>query len=367
MSAEKDYWLAFSHIKGVGAVRFRKLISYFGSLEQAWQASEARLLTAGLSEKVVAQISSGRKTITPEGLRAELERKKINFLTWEDPEYPEYLRQIDQPPPVIYFIGEITAADGNAAAIVGTRAATTYGRQLTKDVAAFLAGNGVTVVSGLARGVDAIAHQAALDIGGRTIAVLGSGVDVIYPPEHRQLAEHISHSGAVLSDYPPGTKPDGINFPPRNRIISGLSRVTIVIEAGEKSGALITAKFAVEQGREVFAVPGSVLSAMSKGTNNLLAEGATPLTNPADVLKIFQMNARPVNTAQTAAQPDPEAKRILSLLGTDSMHIDELCQRLDISIDKLTAQLALMELEGLVQRTHGMEYQAVKSWDAGRI
>ena len=193
-----------------------------------------------------------------------------------------------------------------AIALVGTRHATTYGREVTQLLATQLAHQGITIVSGMARGVDALAHQAALDVGGRTIAVLGCGVDVIYPPEHRKLAEAIIANGALLSDYAPGTPPDGVNFPPRNRIISGLSRATIVIEAGEKSGALITAKFSAEQGRDVFAVPGSILSPMSRGTNNLIAEGATPLTNPKDVLVALNYTqVAEKQSARATRQPNP--------------------------------------------------------------
>ena len=261
---QTGFWLAFSHVKGIGAVRFRKLLSFFGELSRAWEADSAELLAAGLSEKNVRDILEKRESLDPLALTEQLRSKDISFLTWEDEAYPRYLKEIAQPPPVLYYKGTITVQDDLAVAIVGTRNVTSYGKQITQDTAAYLAQSGVTVVSGLARGVDGLAHQAAIEAGGRTIAVLGSGVDIIYPPEHRRLAERIKEHGAIVSDYAPGTKPDGINFPPRNRIISGLSRATIVIEAGEKSGALITANVGVERNREVFAVPGSVLSPMSR-------------------------------------------------------------------------------------------------------
>jgi DNA processing protein len=199
------------------------------------------LISAGLTEKAADQVIETRKSLKPQNLEIELGQKGIKYLTWNSPGYPRYLLEIAQPPPVLYFIGDILPEDDLAVAIVGTRNVTKYGRQITHDTAAYLAGSGITVVSGLARGVDGIAHQAAMEGGGRTFAILGSGVDVIYPPEHRKLAREITQHGALISDYPPGTKPDGINFPPRNRIISGLSRGTVVIEAGERSGALITA------------------------------------------------------------------------------------------------------------------------------
>ena len=365
MSGEDAFWLAFSNVRGIGAVRFRKLLNFFGELSAAWQADRSELISAGLTEKAADQVLEARKALKLETLEIDLKRKGIKFLTWNSSEYPRYLLEIAQPPPVLYFFGEILPEDDLAVAIVGTRNVTQYGKQITHDTAAYLARSGITVVSGLARGVDGIAHQAAIDAGGRTFAVLGSGVDVIYPPEHRKLAREIIQHGAVISDYPPGTKPDGINFPPRNRIISGLSRGTVVVEAGERSGALITAKFALEQGRDIFAVPGSVLSQMSKGTNQLIAEGAIPMTNPVIITDTL-------NLARTGKERKPEQidvsaieKNILRVLGDESLHIDEICARTSLTIEKLTAELTMMELKGIVQRENGMEYQRVKKWDIG--
>lgn len=363
MNSEDLFWLAFSTVRGIGAVRYRKLIDYFGSLSLAWGAGKAELLNAGFTEKAVEQVVIARKSLNLENLEEDLRRKGIQYLTWNSPEYPPYLLEIAQPPPVLYYIGEILPEDNLAIGIVGTRNVTKYGRQITQDTAAYLAGNGVTVVSGLARGVDGIAHQATIDAGGRTIAVLGSGVDVIYPPEHRKLAREIISHGAIISDYPPGTKPDGINFPPRNRIISGLSRGVVVIEAGERSGALITAKFAIDQDREVFAVPGSVLSQMSKGTNNLIAEGATPMTNPAIITEMLNLARSGMVTKSEKIELSSMEKNILRVMGDECLHIDEICARASITIEKLTAELTMMELKGLVQRENGMEYQRVKKWE----
>ena len=199
------------------------------------------------------------------------------MLTWEDAAYPHRLKEIDQPPPVLYLRGEILDEDGWCVAMVGTRRITVYGRQVAEEMASFLARRGITLVSGLARGVDGVAHEACLRAGGRTFAVLGSGVDRIYPPEHEKPGRtRIIERGAVISDYAPGTPPDSANFPPRNRIISGLSLATIVVEAGETSGALITATFAAEQGRDVLAVPGNINAPQSKGTNRLIQNGARP-------------------------------------------------------------------------------------------
>ena len=363
MTSETSFWLAFSHIRGIGAVRYRKLLDFFGDLSIAWQADKKELLSAGLSEKAADLVVSTRKTLSPEKLEDELERKGIKFLTWDSSSYPRYLLEIAQPPPVLYYIGDILPEDELAIAIVGTRNVTKYGRQITQDTAAYLAANRITVVSGLARGVDGIAHQAAIEAGGRTFAVLGSGVDVIYPPEHRKLAREIVKQGALISDYAPGTKPDGINFPPRNRIISGLSRGTVVIEAGERSGALITSKFAIEQNREVFAVPGSVLSQMSKGTNQLIAEGATPMTNPIIITDTLNLARTGIERKREKLDISSTEKNILRVLGDESLHIDEICARTSMTIEKLTAELTMMELKGIVQRENGMEYQRVKKWD----
>jgi DNA processing protein len=365
LSNENAFWLAFSYVRGVGAVRFRKLLNFFGELSAAWQADRSQLISAGLTDKAADLVFETRKTLKPETLEDDLTRKGIKYLTWNSPDYPRYLMEIAQPPPVLYYTGKILPEDDLAIAIVGTRNVTKYGKQIAHDTAAYLAGSGITVVSGLARGVDGIAHQAAIDAGGRTFAVLGSGVDVVYPPEHRKLAHDIIHQGALISDYPPGTKPDGINFPPRNRIISGLSRGTVVIEAGERSGALITAKFALDQGRDIFAVPGSVLSQMSKGTNQLIAEGATPMTSPVIITDTLNLARTGNEHISEQIEISTTEKNILSVLGDSSIHIDEICARTSLTIEKLTAELTMMELKGLVQRENGMEYQRVKKWDIG--
>jgi DNA processing protein len=358
---ERNYWLAFSYVKGIGAVRYKKLLAYFGSLAKAWQANRSDLLQSGLTLKVVEALQTTRNQLIVDDLEASLAKRGITCLLWNDPSYPKYLFEIPQSPPVLYVIGEIKAQDDLAFAIVGTRNVTAYGRQVTKDTAECLAASGVTVVSGLARGVDAIAHQAALDAGGRTIAVLGSGVDVIYPPEHRKLAEAISRNGAIISDYPPGTKPDGINFPPRNRIISGLSRGVLVVEAGERSGALITAKFSVEQGREVFAVPGSVLAAMSRGTNNLISQGASPMTNPRQLLDFLKVKSGLGKKVEVLTLSLDDAE-ILHALGNESLHIDDLAAKLSYSMERLSALLIMMELNGLVTKTASMHYSALTEW-----
>lgn len=284
----------------------------------------------------------------------------ITVLTWEDEGYPHRLKEIGQSPPVLYVRGELLPEDEWAIAIVGTRRVTHYGRQVAEEVAAAMAHNGITVVSGLARGVDAVAHQGALNAGGRTIAVLGNGVDRIYPPEHRRLAERIIDCGALISDYAPGTPPEGINFPPRNRIISGLSLGVVVVEAGERSGALITSGFAAEQGREVFAVPGNITAPQSKGANRLIQQGAHPLLSPQDVLETLNLTQISEHRAARSVLPaDATEALLLEMMSQEPIHVDEIRNKTEMPIEKVSSTLALMELKGMVRQVGGMHYVAV--------
>jgi DNA processing protein len=237
---------------------------------------------------------------------------------------------------------------------------------VTEELSAFLGANGLTVVSGLARGVDALAHQSALKAGGRTLAVLGSGVDRIYPPEHRGLADQIIERGAVISDYAPGTAPDAANFPPRNRIISGLSLGVVVIEAGETSGALITAEFAAEQGREIFAVPGSILAPQSKGTNKLIQRGAQPLLTPNDLLQALDLSRMNEQKAARKVIPgDAIEAQLMQALGEQPLHVDDLRNQTGLPIEKVSATLALMELKGMVRQVGGMNYVLIREDQEG--
>jgi DNA processing protein len=232
---------------------------------------------------------------------------------------------------------------------------------VAEEVATMLAHNGVTIVSGLARGVDSIAHQAAVKAGGRTLSVLGNGVDLVYPPENRLLASQIMEHGALISDYALGTPPDGLNFPPRNRIISGLSLAVIIIEAGMTSGALITASFAAEQGRDVFAVPGNINAPQSQGTNRLIRDGAQPLLNPQDVLEALNLTMVTEHQAIRVALPsDPVESRLYKLLSQEPMHVDEIRAKTDMPIEAVSATLAMMELKGMVRQVGGMNYIAVR-------
>ncbi len=357
----KAYWVGFNIVKGVGAVRMRQILEFFGSLETAWNAPADGLIAAGLPTKVVDNFITVRNQIDLERVMSNMETKGIKVLTIQDSDYPRRLKEINQPPPVLYIKGSVNVEDDWAVAIVGTRRVTAYGRQVASEIAQFLAHNGVTVVSGLARGVDAISHLAAIKAGGRTIAVLGSGVDVIYPPEHSRLAGEISAQGALVSDYAVGTKPDGINFPPRNRIISGLSLATIVVEAGETSGALITAQFAVEQGKEVFAVPGSILAPQSEGTNRLIEQGARPLLKMSEILEVLKLEQIPEKQSSRKQFPlNPTETKLLQSLSHDPVHVDEVSRTSGLPISEVSATLTMLELKGMVSQVGGMKYVAIR-------
>jgi DNA processing protein len=362
---DKRYWVGFNLVKGIGAVRLQALRNHFGDLSLAWQAPLVALQAAGLSPKLAERVAQIRASVDLEKYMARMAEKGIQILTWEDELYPGRLKEIDQPPPVLYLRGAITTEDAWTVAVVGTRRVSAYGRQVTEELATFLANNGVTVVSGLARGVDAIAHQFALKAGGRTIAVFGCGIDRIYPPEHTQLAEKMIASGAILSDYAPGTPPDAANFPPRNRIISGLSMATVVVEAGETSGALITAQFAIDQGRDVFAVPGNILAPQSKGTNRLIAQGAHPMLSARDLLDVLNLTRVTEQREARKILPGNEIEaKLLSVLTHEPLHMDDIRNQTGLPIERVSATLVMMELKGLVRQVGGMNYVAVREEQA---
>jgi len=361
MDSDKRYWVGFNLVKGIGAARMRLLLDAFGDPRSAWEASPELLQSAGLSPKVLETLLRVRSSVSLDLVWERIQSQGISVLTWNDPDYPARLQEVSQPPPVLYLRGELQPADDFAVAVVGTRRVTSYGKQTAEEIASHLARNGVTVVSGLARGVDALAHHAALQSAGRTLAVLGSGVDRIYPPENRRLAEQISQQGALMSDYPPGTAPDSANFPPRNRIISGLSRAVVVVEAGQTSGALITAAFAAEQGREVFAVPGSIYAPQSVGANLLIEQGARPYLNSARLLEILDLTqAVAQGNARVVLPSDAIEVQLYAVLSSEPLHVDEIRQQTDLPIEKVSAALVMMELKGLVRQVGGMQYVAVR-------
>lgn len=354
------FWIGFNLVKGIGPVRLQSLLKVFGDVESAWNASPHLLRQIGLQNKLVEQILKLRGSGTLDEVLAKIEDQEISVLTWEDPAYPERLREIPQSPFVLYLKGELSESDLWAAAVVGTRRFTGYGKMVAEQVSRELARAGLTVISGLARGIDGIAHRCALDEGARTIAVLGSGVDMIYPPEHRNLAQRIAGQGAVISDYPPGTPPEGSNFPPRNRIISGLAKAVIVVEAGSRSGALITANYAADQGKEVFAVPGGIHSPQSKGTNWLLQQGAHPLLSSQDVLDNLELTMVPAQRQARQCLPStPREALVYNALGVEPLHVDQISAEVDLPVEQVTSTLAMMELKGMVKKIYGMKYMAV--------
>jgi len=284
---EQKYFNAFNLIGGIGSITFKKLLVYFKSLENAWSSNLTELSQAGLNRSVIEQIRKQRPRINPDLEMERLSKENIDLITINDKDYPKLLKEIYAPPALLYIRGQFKPEDEFSLGIVGPRKLSFYGKQVAPLIAANLSRAGLTIVSGLAKGVDTLAHQSTLETGGRTIAVLGSGLDKrsIYPFQNKHLAEKIAQNGAVISEYPLGSSPLAQNFPQRNRIISGLSLGVLVIEAGEKSGALITAKDALEQNREVFAIPGSILNQTSIGTNNLIKMGAKLVSNIDDILE----------------------------------------------------------------------------------
>ncbi len=357
MHPELPYYLAFARVRGIGSVRVRRLKAYFGELRLAWCAGEFDLVAAGLDAKSIGSMAQARRKIAPDAEVERMHTAGATALTWDDSNYPKLLRQVDDAPPVLFVKGTITDADAWAISIVGTRRATVYGREVAEMLAGDLARSNITVVSGMARGIDAAAHAAAIKAGGRTLAVLGCGVDVVYPPEHRKLAKEISEHGALVSDYPIGTPPDANNFPPRNRIISGLSLGVVVVEADEQSGALITTAFAAEQGRDVFAVPGNIFNRSSRGVNRLIQQGAKVVMDTQSVLEELNLGMVADHAEVQAAVPENDTeKTILSKLTHEPTNIDEIVRTLGLPAELVTASLALMELKGMVRQGNGTSY-----------
>ena len=355
------YYVGFNKVRGIGSVRLQQLIRYFGSIENAWEAPHEELRQAGLGAKVANALMETKRITDLDYELQKIQENGILTVTWDDTNYPHHLKDIDQPPPLLFYKGTLNKKDDWAIAIVGTRQKTAYGRQITEDLSNFLAQNGITIVSGLARGIDSIAHEGAIKANGRTIAVMGCGVDQVYPPEHRRLAEKIEQNGAIISEYAVGTPPDGINFPPRNRIISGLSMATIVVEAGDTSGALITATFAVNQGRDVFAVPGNIYSPKSKGTNRLIRDGAHPLIDFNEILEVLDLtHVSEYHYAQVKLPEDELEKALFVTLSKEPLHIDEIQTIINMPIEKISAALIMMELKGLIKQVNPMTYFSIK-------
>jgi DNA processing protein len=359
------FYLGFNHVAGIGPARLDRLVAYFGDLGSAWHASTDQLRNAGLDQRTTTSLVHTRQSLDLETMYDRMTEQGIRVLTRDDPSYPGLLRQTNNPPYVLYIRGTLTDTDRWAVAVVGTRQASIYGKDTTRTIVAGLAAAGVTVVSGLALGIDAVAHATALASGGRTLAVLGCGVDQVYPLQNRQLGLSLMQQGALISEYPPGTLPTPTNFPPRNRLISGLSLGVLVVEAAPKSGALITADFALEQGRDVFAVPGSIFSMRSGGTHQLIRDGALLVRSADDVLQALNMQAAAVQQEVAAAIPETsEELALLRLVEDEPRHIDEIQRDSKLAMPTVSATMALLELKGLVRQTAGMQYVLVRETSA---
>ena len=370
-NTERAQWVALRRA-GLGSESFRSLIAYFGSIAEAWEAPSGAAREAGLRAQYVRGFERARREFAPEQELEALEKHGVRTLTWEDEAYPSLLQEIPQSPPVLFVRGSAGPQFEQALAVVGTRRVTPYGREVCEQYCGAVARAGVAIVSGLARGIDSIAHRVAVDEGAPTVAVLAGGIDGIYPKENAGLAERVMGQGCVVSEYPPGVKTRADYFPRRNRIISGLARATLVIEAGMTSGALHTAHHALEQNREVFATPGSVFSQQSVGTNRLIRESAAKLVGSAEelceelnLLSIGQQlslgAAAPAEARTDAAPSAPvetstEEGRVLHWLEEGPLHVDEVARRAELPVQVVTGALLTLELRGLVRQQEPLTY-----------
>ena len=365
---EKDLarWVALSRIKGLGCVSFRKLADHFEDPIEAFSVSAAALAEIeGFDKEAIDGVRNFSAWGEVEKEIVKAKRAAVNIVPFTSPSYPARLRMIPDPPPVLYVKGELRGDDERAVAVVGSRSASDYGRRIARNLCRELASLGFTIVSGMARGIDGVAHEMTLDAGGRTIAVLGSGVDYAYPPEHGHLYQRITESGAVVSEFPIGTRPMAFNFPARNRLISGLSLGVVVVEATEKSGSLITARLALEQGREVFAVPGEVGASRSRGAHRLIRQGAKLVETAQDIVEEIapQLSNRPGQAASPPRRALPptlgrDFERIFSLFQERSLQIDEVIETSGYSPAKVSEILLELELRGYIKQFPGKKYAA---------
>jgi DNA processing protein len=355
---DTKYWVAFNRISPVGRARFERLERHFQSLDRAWEASSADLRDAGIEAKIAGSIVDQRRTISPDAEMERLQRLEIDALTWNDPGYPPRLKQIFDRPPVLYARGKLEAADEWAVGVVGTRRATIYGRQVAQSLAGDLARHQITIVSGLARGIDTVAHQAAIESGGRTIAVLPCPVDQVYPAQNARLAQSIRENGALVSEYPPGLSIHREFFFRRNRIVAGMSLGVLVVEAGKGSGALLTARNALDENREIFAVPGSIFSPLSRGTNELIQQAGAKLVQEArDILTELNLTMVPEQVAVQQELPTDETETaLLNCLSAEPAHIDEIGRQARLAPAAVSGALALLELKGLVRQVGGLNF-----------
>jgi len=362
LSAETISLITLSLIDGVGSAIIQKLLSFFGTAEEALAASYQELsqvmgLTPDLCRKIVDQ----RDTVPLAEELKLIEKHSCKVITISAEVYPPKLQTIFDPPQILYVKGELLPQDSMAISVVGSRRATDYGQNVCDHLSRQLAANSFTIVSGFARGIDSIAHRGALEAGGRTIAVMGNGLSFVYPAENAKLMEEIAASGACISEFPMSVPPIATNFPRRNRVISGLSLGTLVIEASDKSGSLITASLAAEQGREVFAVPGEIFSKMSKGTHNLIKQGAALVETVEDIIEALSLDIPKAPEAKAAPEIEkpPEVKlgdeeqAIWNVLAHTPTHIDDITRLSNLMPSKVSSILVMLELKGIVQQLPG--------------
>ncbi len=354
------YYNAFNLIDGIGPIAFKKLLAHFKSLKTAWSAPINEFTQAGLDKSAIEQIKQQWPKINPDWEMERLIRQKISLISIQDKNYPKLLKQIYNPPAILYIRGQFKPEDDFSLGIVGTRKLSPYGRQITPLITVDLAQAGLTIVSGLAKGIDTLAHQTTLKAKGRTIAVLGSGIDKfsVYPSVNRGLAEEITQNGALISEFPINTRPQPQHFPQRNRIISGLCLGVLVIEAPNKSGALITARDALEQNRDIFAVPGDIFSPNSLGTNNLIKIGAKLVNRADDILEELNLVhlTKPNKKKKQISADNQEEDLILKQLSAQAIHIDKIINQTKLSTAVVNSTLALMEIKGKVKNLGGNNY-----------
>ncbi len=353
----KSYLLCLAQIPGVGPATLNKLLLTFGSAKAAWTASAQQVAAAGFQNDVVKSWAATQVALDPTAEWSKLAEFQTTLLTPDDKTYPDMLREIVPMPPLLFVRGKVELLNTPCIAVVGTRKPTAYGTQVAETLVAELVQAGLTIVSGLAMGIDALAHETALRQHGKTIAVLGSGVDRITPQANFFLGEQILQEGALVSEFPLGSNSDPFHFPQRNRIVSGLSLGTLVIEAGDKSGTLITAACALEQNRDVFAIPGPITNHKSIGTHRLIQQGAKLVTSAQDILD--ELNLEQTTAIMTAKQELPQSpleKAIYTLLMEDSQHLDQISRTLQKPIALISSTLTLMEMKGMVHSTRSGDY-----------
>ncbi|MBD2598597.1 DNA-protecting protein DprA [Nostoc spongiaeforme FACHB-130] len=370
MVEERAYWLAWGQISGIGPVLLQRLKQHFGSLSTAWEASKAELgEVEGFGLQTLSKVIKMRSQLHPEQLLTQHQQENSHFWTPADAEYPRLLLETPSPPPVLYYRGEVDLAENFGqkpmVGIVGTRQPSEYGIRWTRQISTALANNGFTVVSGMAEGIDTETHSATIKAGGRTLAVLGTGVDVIYPHKNRDLYKQILGAGLVLSEYPAKTPPDRTHFPRRNRIIAGLSRAILVMEAPLKSGALITATYANDFGRDVYALPGRLDDYPSQGCLKLISQGASMIVRELDELltllgAVPQLDTvAPSQTTEQLSLPNlsPQMQQIIDAIACNTLPFDAIVQTTGIPASSVSGLLLQLELMGLVSQLPGMRYQ----------